>query len=63
VGTTLDSFTTAALTVNALTTQHRALTTALTAGQYDFLALIATKTGAPGTLLLIPHLRAREILT
>jgi hypothetical protein len=62
-GTTLDSFTTAALTVNALTMQHRALTTALTAGQYDFLALIATKTGAPGTLLLIPHLRAREILS
>ncbi len=62
VGTTLDSFTTAAMTVNALTTQHRALTTALTAGQYDFLALIATKTGAPGTLFLMPHLRAREIL-
>jgi hypothetical protein len=62
-GTTLDSFTTAALTVNVLTMQHRALTTALTAGQYDFLALIATKTGAPGTLLLIPHLRAREILS
>jgi hypothetical protein len=63
VGTTLDSFNTSGLTVNVLSTQHRALTVALTAGQYDFLAIIATKTNAPGTLLLIPHLRAREILT
>jgi hypothetical protein len=61
--TIIDSFNTSGLTVNALTLQDRALTTALTAAQYPYLAIIATKTAAPGTLLLIPHLRAREILT
>jgi hypothetical protein len=61
--TTLDSFSTAGLTVNTNVMANRALTTALTAGQYDFLAIIATKTGSPGTLFLMPHLRAREILT